>query len=193
MVGKVIILAAVLGSNTVTLSSPAWNAFQVAPYGIDIGAVKGPDYIKVVDNGSGSTGVYFACFDSSSDEQVHFSSVIPRMANDGSMSATTVYWFQNGAGTGNVVFAYEVVAANTGAALGNSTIVSQTFAAAGTTLEIVKSEFPAVPFIGSTEDTASAARFFRDANNAADTLAVDACVISFRINHTVDKIARGAR
>lgn len=192
MVGY-LILSALIGSNAVTLPSPAWGAYQLATFGADIGAVKGPDEVKITDDGAGSTGVYLPCFDAASDEHLHSTRAVPRMANDGSTSATTIYWLQNGAGSGNVVWGYEVVAVATGAVLGTSTVVTQTFAAAGTTLQVVKSEFTAVPFPGSDEDTVTAARFFRDADNAADTLGVDACLIAFRVNHTIDKIARGSR
>jgi hypothetical protein len=173
-----------------------WCNWRLPLFGTVIAGVAGPDPVKITDNGSGSDGVYGPCYASNFDENIHDGRGLPPNITTqvNAEIGTTFWWFQNGAGTGNVEWCQEIVGIDVGTNIltSNSTETCITEIASGTSGQVQQSQFALVS-VPVTKTSSSYFRFARKGTDTNDTLGVDACIIGIQTDYTCDTGATGSR
>lgn len=137
-----------------------------------------PDWVKITDDGAGSTGVYAQCFDATTPQEVFFDLQMPHEWATGSAIAPHIHWVPVTSGSGDVVWGLECVDASIDSVFGNSDLDSATDAAAETAYTHQIADFSSRDMTGHGISTLLICRVYRDAGNAADTYAADACALS---------------
>jgi len=102
-----------------------WDDLRVPINAIKLGGVNDPNFTKLLDNGSGSTGVYAYLFDKSAEEEVFFAVQIPHKWKQGTSIHPHVHWIptvNGGVGT-KVSWGLEYGFAEIGNVFGNTSII----------------------------------------------------------------------
>lgn len=172
----------------VTYESEFWDDMQFPVLALSKGGVNDPDLVKFSDDGAGSTGVYVYCFDKNTDEELFLIAQTPHSRKDGTDIEPHVHWAPSTSGAGNVVWGLECTAlSDINDTFGTTTILSLTDAADGVAK---KHQFvgwePDISGSGTTISAMTICRFFRDANNAADTYDADACALEVDFHFQFD-------
>jgi len=170
-----------------TIGALVWDDVRTALTAAQGGGLNDPNWVQVVDNGSGSTGVFAYAFDDNSEEELFFEVQLPHGYSAGTDIKPHVHWAPSTTGTGNVVWGLEYTVANVGAVIGNTTLLSVTDAASGTALQQEVAGFGTISGTGLQESTILLFRIYRDAGNAADTYAADAFGLSVDIHIQLEK------
>lgn len=126
-------------------------------------------------------------FDASTDESAQITIPMPKSWDEGTVTVQFI-WYAPG-GTGNVVWGCAARAFSDDdlfdAAFGTAVTVTDAVTA---TTDIMESAFTSAITIAGTPAAEDLViyKFYRDADNAADTLATDAKLIAVRIKYTID-------
>jgi hypothetical protein len=150
--------------------------------------VNDPNFVKVLDNGSGSTGLYTYAFDKSAEEEAFFAVQFPHNRKSGSNVIPHVHWMPTGTDTGNVVWGLEYSWASIGATFGNSAIITVTQAGGGVADAHQIAYFDAITGTGKTSSSMMLCRVFRDATSETDTYDEDAALIEIDFHYEIDKL-----
>jgi len=177
-------------SGNMSLSGDAtvWDDLRFPIVSLKLGGVNDPNFVKVLDDGLGSTGLYAYAFDKTAEEEVFFAVQFPHKRKSGSNVRPHVHWMPTGTDTGDVVWGLEYSWANINAAFGNSTIITVTQTASGTVNTHQMALMDAITGTGKTSSSMMLCRVFRDATNVADTYDEDAALIEVDFHIEIDKM-----
>ncbi len=99
-----------------------WEDLQFPLTAAKLTGVSDPNFTKVTDNGSGSTGIYAYSFSATADQQVFISAEMVHEWKEGSDYYFHLHWYPSTADTGRIVFSIEWAVSNIGATIGNSIV-----------------------------------------------------------------------
>ena len=91
-----------------------------------------PDWVKIQDDGSGSTGVFALAFDKDTDEEVFFAVQLPHSWKQGTDLDAHLHWAPSTTNTGSVTWKLEYTIAAINDTLGTTALLSVTDAGDGT-------------------------------------------------------------
>ena len=169
-----------------TLSSPRWDDLQVSVYATKLGGLSDPDWVKLRDDGSGSTGVFTWHFDKTTSEELFFSVQLPHAWDAGSAIKPHVHWCPVDTDTGTVCWGLEYwLSKRTGTPNANSTIIKSTPTAASGTAYLEQIEgVGTITTTGYPVSTVLVCRLFRDV--ATDDYNNDAALLGFDFHYQTD-------
>lgn len=103
-----------------------WDDIRVPITAVKTGGSKDPDFTKVLDNGSGSQGVFTYLFDKSTEEEIYFMVQLPHNYKYGTALHAHIHFMPvaNGAVDAVVNWAIEYSWSEIGSTYGNTTIAS---------------------------------------------------------------------
>jgi len=178
---------------TLVLDEPVWDDLKAPATTAKVGGTKDPDFIKITDNGSGSTGVYTYAFDKNTEEELFFVLQFPHEMKTGSTISPHVHWMPTDTDTGTVRWGLEYTWVDINGVFGNTNIIYSEDPAAGTALTHHLAPFPDISGTGITGvSSMMMVRIFRDAANAADTYDNDAALLEFDIHYQIDTMGSRA-
>jgi hypothetical protein len=170
-------------------SLPYYDDIRVPLTAVQKAGIKDPDFIKCLDDGVGSTGVYAHGFDSVSEEEVFFMVQLPHDYIEGSDIYPHIHW---GAGvtSGDVVFGLEYSWCNYGDVAGNTNIIEATATVADVAKTHSVAVLPTLSGTGKKISSVLVCRLFRKAGDVADTMVGDALVLEIDFHYK--KTIRGS-
>lgn len=176
------------GADTITLSQTLTKTLQIP---IPAGAMK-PASTSGAAAATIETTTNKLCFDvydfdSATDEYVQFQWPMPKQWNEGTITAQ--FLWTNTSGSGNVVWGIQAVAIGDDdvldAAWGTAVTVTDGVTAAGDLMISAATSAMTVAGTPASEDLVMF-RIYRDADNASDTLGVDARLVGVRLKISVN-------
>ncbi|NIQ10462.1 MAG: hypothetical protein GWO10_16320 [candidate division Zixibacteria bacterium] len=176
------------GHLTLVGDATVWDDLRVPVYQTKLGGTKDPDFVKVLDDGAGSQGVFAYLFDKTTEEELYFAVQLPHAWKAGSSITPHVHWMPTDTDTGSVVWGIEYSWASINGTFGNTTLVTKTDAADGTADKHQMAVFSAISGTGHTASSMIICRVYRKAADAADTYNADAALIEVDFHYEVDKI-----
>lgn len=167
-----------------------WEDLRVALELTRRGAANQPGFGQVLDDGSGSVGVYATLFDKATREDVFFSVQFPHAWKIGSTIEPHVHWMPTDTDTGTVRWGLEYTWVDINGTFSNTTIIYAEDAADGTASKHQYASFAGVtPPVGITGvSSMMLCRLFRDAAHANDTYDNDAAGLEFDIHYQKDAV-----
>lgn len=170
-----------------------WRSMKVPLSATQGAGVKDPDFAKLRDNGSGSTGVYEPAFDAGVEEEVFFSVELPEDYKEFTNIIPQIHWSPGSSTSTNTVrWGLEYSLANVDAAFPTTTIIYVEDAGSGTAYQHQSADFAAIDGSSLTIEAIMNGRLFRDAGHANDTFPADAFGLELRLKYQCD-VARGAQ
>jgi len=170
-----------------TIGELVWDDVRTALTAAQGGGLNDPSWAQIVDDGSGSTGVYGWHFDATTEEELFFEIQLPHGYSAGTDIKPHIHWAPSTTGAGDVVWGLEYTTSNVGSVIGNTTLVTVTDTASGTALQQEAVGFGTVSGTGLQESSILLCRVYRDASNAADTYAADAIGLSIDFHVQLEK------
>lgn len=178
----------VLESTNVLWRNAVWDDLRVSMTDTKGAGVKDPGFIKVLDNGTGSPGVYAYGFDPLIQEELFFACQIPHTYKQDTDITAHVHWVPTTTNSGDVVWGLEYTWSNVNDTFGNTAILTVTDAA---DLIIGKHQAVALNTItgtGKRESSMLLCRIFRDSTVAADTYPDDAALLEIDFHFLNEKL-----
>lgn len=182
---------AIASDGTLSLvgDATAWEDLRVPVTSTKLGGSKDPDFAKVLDDGSGSQGVFAYLFSNTTEEEIYFDVQIPHSWKEGGTLYAHVHWSPTTAGAGGVTWGLEYSWSNIGAVFGNTTLatVDDTAAEAADTHQMT--DAIEIDGTGKTHSSMMICRLYRDVADDNDTYAADVALLEFDFHFEVDAIA----
>lgn len=175
------------------LLQDGWRDEKTSLLTSNAGSLNAPDLVKMLDNGSGSTGIYQYAFDASTEEEVFMAFHIDHDYKLGTALYPHIHWSPSTTNTGTVRWGIEYSWANrddtTPVAFPATTIIYLEQAATGTAYDHIVTEVadPGITFTDIDTDALILMRVFRDATHANDTYTGDAFGLFVDIHYQVDR------
>ena len=141
------------------------------------GGANDPTFAQLLNNGSGSTGIFAWLFPQNLERELFFWAQVPHTWTEGSIIKPHIHWAPTDATAGDVVWGLEYTKATPLSVLPNSTITTVTDSTDTTSLKHQIATFPDIVATGDKISTMIGCRLFRDGPNAADTYANDAALL----------------
>lgn len=173
---------------TKSLSAIKWEDFTMPVFSTKLGGSKDPDFVKMIDDGSGSQGVFTFAFDKNTEEELYFAIQLPHSWKIGTDLGCHVNWAPSDTDTGTIQWGLEYNYSEDDEVFGNTIIaLSAATAAPGvalqhTHLDIVDIDLSAIikmsPII--------MCRIFR--NVSVDTYNADAFLLHIDFHYQVDAL-----
>jgi hypothetical protein len=188
------------GNGHLTLIGDAtvYEDFQVAPGDAGRLGFSDPGWVKVKDNGAGSTGVYALGFDSNLDQEVFFSIELPHSWEEGDGICPHVHWIPPDATGGDegVTWGLEYSWANEGVingsgspvVFGNTTIILAPDVDTFTADEHRVIDFAEIDGSGKLISSVVLCRLFRDVSDGDDDYGSDAILVNIDIHFKRDSL-----
>jgi len=151
------------------------------------GGSKDPDFVKVLDNGSGSQGVFAWHFDDSTEEELYFSVQFPH-SYDFKAIEPHIHWMPKSTGTGTVRWGLEYTWTDIYGTFSNTSIIYAEDAGDGTAYKHQYASFGAVDSTVSIVSSMMLCRLFRDATHVNDDYSGDAVALEFDIHFGIDTV-----
>lgn len=155
---------------------------------MQLGGSADPGFAKLLDNGSGSQGVFTYLFDAAAVEELYFSVQLPRGYKEGSDITPRLHWAPTNTNTGTARWGLEYTWANIDGTLGNTTLVYAEDAGDGTAYKQQRADFAAIGGSGKTIGGALLCRVFRDAGHGNDTYNADAALLGLALQLELDTL-----
>jgi len=106
--GEIIIPERIFHSDKdIILTDTVWDDLRVPASNTSKGASRTPDFEKVIDDGSGSQGIWTEVFSSTSEEELFFTTQLPHSWKFGSALYAHVHWLPTASGAGKVSWGLE--------------------------------------------------------------------------------------
>ena len=186
----------VLSDEGIELLDTVWDDLRVNAYSTKLGGSKDPDFAKILDNGSGSQGVFAYLFDDSTEEEVYFAVQIPHCYKFGTDLKPHVHWtpVANGGAGEKVSWGLEYSIQEIGATFPNTMIIYGDTSVPDETLVADRHYLTELTTIdGSAIDSVSAmliCRLFRDAGGTGgtDSYGDDVALLEFDLHFEIDSM-----
>jgi hypothetical protein len=177
------------GNNGIEYQDTFWEDLTVPATVVKLGGVNDPNFVKLADDGSGSTGTFTYAFDKASEEEIFFNVQIPHAKKYDTDIKAHVHWMPADGTAGNVVWGLEYQWVNINGAFSatGNTLIEATVAADETAL---KHQIDGIGTITGTNFTLSsmlACRLYRKAADAADTYDNDVYFLEFDFHVEYDR------
>lgn len=204
--GRSILLGDVAGGNytefendgTLELIGDAtvWEDFRVPVTATVGGGSSQPDSGKLIDDGSGSQGVFIKWFDPVSEEELYFTAQIPHDWKTGTDFLPHVHWVPktNGGADKKACWGLEYTWIDRGEIAGNTTIVYSNSTRQGDSVLLANrhyvTEFASISGTDHTISSMLVCRVFRDATGAGgvDDYSSDAGLLEIDFHYEIDMI-----
>jgi len=195
--GLIISNAVTIDENGFVLNNTVWDDLRVPVTSTKLGGSKDPGFAKVLDNGSGSQGVFTYLFDAGSEEEIYFTCQLPHNWKKETSLYPHVHWMPtaNGSAGQKVCWGLEYSVQNIGSVFGNSTIIYGDEIYSGANPFVAKTHYltdlEVISMIGiTTVSSMIICRLFRDATGAGgtDTYASDVALLEIDFHYEIDRI-----
>jgi len=113
-------------SGQIEYSPPYWDDLRVPVSATSVGGANDPQFVKVIDNGAGSQGIYAQLFSAAVEQELFFWCQVPHSWRVGTPLNPHVHWFPENNGAGSVVWGLEYTISTIGGTFGASQIISGT-------------------------------------------------------------------
>ena len=154
----------------VQLESPVWDDLRVPYTSFGRMGIKDPDFVKIVDDGSGSTGVFGYGFDDTAEEELFFAVQMPHGWVIGSDIKPHIHWLPLTTNAGTVRWGLELWQTVRGATpVASTSIISVGATAPGVANEHATAGFGAYGTASMGLSSMLLGRLFRDATGALGT------------------------
>jgi len=163
-----------------------WEDLRVPITAIKLGGVNDPNFVKTVDDGAGSTGLFTYHFDKAAEEEVFFAAQLPHSYKEGSDISPHVHWAPTDTDTKDVIWGLEYAWVNINGTFTTSTIITILQAGSGTALKHQIAYFDDISGTGKTISSMLMCRLFRDATAALDDYDADASLFEFDFHYQRD-------
>lgn len=177
-----------IAAGTLVLDDTVYDDLRVPLTAVQTGGLSDPDWIQIQDDGSGSTGVYTYHFDQNTEEEVFFIVQLPHSWKEGTNIIPHVHWCPTNTNTGSVVWALEYTWADVGDAFGNTSTLTVTDAADGTTNKHQIADLGNIDGTGKTLSSMLICRLYRDAGNGSDTYNADAAALEIDFHYEINTL-----
>lgn len=190
----------VTGNDALTLVNTTWDDMRTPLIAVGKGGLADPDWVKLKDNGAGSTGIYVYHFDSTTEQELFFATQTPHGWKTGTDLKPHIHWcgVSNGSAGQRVSWGLEYEIVGIGEVAGNTSIIygnALTAPSGDTDIIAYKHYLTSLGTIdmSSYSDTVSVmimGRVFRDApgNGATDDYTADAAAFEIDFHHEIDGI-----
>lgn len=170
------------------LSDTRWKVLFIAATEMAKQGTNDPHFVKMQDDGSGSTGVYTYGFDKASEEELFFVLNLPNEWKIGTDIKIKAVWMPVDTDTGTIQWGLEHSTAEAGDSFPTSTLsLSTATAAGGTAYEHTRLEIDEIDLSGVTTMGAKIlCRIYR--NVAVDTYDNDAALIGIEMHYESDAL-----
>lgn len=181
------------GHLTLSGDATVWDDLRIATSSTRA-AASAPDFVKLLDNGSGSAGVFAHHFDKTTEEQLFFALQMPHAWNEGSTIYPHVHWVTTGTHTGTVVWGLEYSASSIDGTFGNTTIITGSDAGTGTTHDHILTYIGSgIDMTGLTHSCMLQCRIFRKASDGSDTYDEDAALLEIDFHYEINQLGDNAQ
>lgn len=178
-----------------------WTDLQVSMTATEVGAANAPQFSQLIDDGSGSRGVYTYLFDDSIEEDLFFEVQMPHEWIEGTDIEAHIHWTPTVTATGDSVsWGLEYVWVSTNQDMGNTAFISGNSRAAPTSDSLVAyrhyiTELGTLDATGKTLSSVLLCRIFRDATASynPDTYTEDAAILSIDFHYRRLAMEPGSR
>ncbi len=175
---------------------PSWDDIRVPASSGQKGITNPPGFSQVLDDGSGSTGVFANLFSATSEEELFFSVLLPHDWKVGSDIVAHVHWLPtaNGTGSQKVSWGLEYTLSELGTVFPNTTISYGNTSNPDETLVINKQYITDIVTIDMSSITTIASliicRVFRDATGTGltDDYTSDAALLEIDFHYQKDAL-----
>lgn len=184
-----------IDENGVTLIDTVWDDLRVPVTSTKLGGSKDPGFAKVIDNGSGSQGLFTYLFDAGSEEEVYFVCQLPHNWKKETSLHPHVHWFPtaNGSAGQKVCWGLEYSIQEIGNVFGISTIIYGDDVYSNADPLVAKTHYlNSLGTISMTGITSLSSiilcRLFRDATGAGgtDSYTSDVALLEFDFHYEID-------
>lgn len=169
-----------------------WDDLRIPITQTKLGGSKDPGFAKILDNGSGSQGVFAVLFDKATEEEVYTAIQLPHNWREGSSIRAHFHWSPTDTDTGDVVWGIEYSWASIGETFGNTTLTTVTDTASGTADDHLMTSAIVIDGTGQGSSSMIMCRLYRDAANEADTYDADAALLEFDVHYEVSSLGEDA-
>lgn len=184
-------------SQGIVLTDTVWDDLRVPVLSTKVPTSKQPGFAKVLDNGSGSQGVFTYLFDDSTEEELYFACQVPHSWKLGTALHAHVHWMPvaNGSAGDVVSWGLEYSVTKIGATFGNTSIIYGNAHMPDETLVADRHYLTEIGTIAMTDiDSTSPmliCRVFRNATGTTgtgqtDDYAADAALIEIDFHYEID-------
>jgi len=176
------------------LTDTTWEDLRVPVVSTRLGGTKDPDFTQVLDNGSGSQGVFTYLFSASTEEELYFMCQVPHNYKYGTDLHAHVHWMPTATASGSVSWGLEYSFAEIGTTFGNTTIIYGNTPFPDESPVADRHYLTELGTIdGSAVDSVSSmiiCRLFRDATGtgATDDYGSDAALLEFDFHYQIDSL-----
>lgn len=186
-----------IDSNGIRLVDTVWDDLRVPVTSTKLGGTKDPNFAKIIDNGSGSQGLFAYLFDATTEEEVYFACQLPHGWKYETSIHPHVHWspVANGSAGQKVCWGLEYSIQSINGLFGNSTIIYGDSISGNADPLIADTHYlTPLPEISTTGiDSVSAmilCRLFRDATGSGgtDSYAADVALLEFDFHYELDRI-----
>lgn len=171
---------------TIELQTVVWDDLRVAVASAARLGLTDPDWVKVLDNGATSVGVYALGFADNRDEEVFFTVQIPHTYKQGTDIYPHVHWLPMSTGTGVVEWQLEYTWTNINGTFGNTTEISCTDSGDGTAYKHQIASFSSISGTGKNISSMLLCRLHRDGGNGSDTYVGDAVLLEIDFHYQIN-------
>jgi len=195
--GLTISNAVTIDENGLVLNNTVWDDLRVPVTSTKLGGSKDPGFAKVLDDGSGSQGLFTYLFDASTEEEIYFTCQLPHNWKKETSLYPHVHWMpvSNGTAGQKVCWGLEYSVQNIGGVFGASIIIYGDDVYPVVNPLVAKTHYltdlEVISMTGiTTVSSMLLCRLFRDATGAGgtDTLASDAALLEIDFHYEIDCI-----
>jgi len=186
-----------IDENGIILDKTVFNDLRIPVTSTKLGGSKDPGFAVVLDNGSGSQGVFAYLFDAGTEEEIYFICQLPHNWKKETSIYPHIHWFpvSNGSAGQQVSWGLEYSVQKIGSVFGNSTIIYGNDVYPVVTSLIAKTHYiTSLGIISMTAiDTISSmliCRLFRDATatGGTDSYGSDVALLEIDFHYEIDSI-----
>ena len=164
-----------------------WDDLRVPLNTTRKGEANKPTFDQVLDDGSGSVGVYGEKFDPDTRQDVFFTIQMPHGFSYGTTIRPHIHWMPLTDDSGNVVFEFEYTLADIGNPFDDTITDEVTVPSGGNQYEHKMTYFADITPNFESVSGMWICRVSRKADDAADTYSGDVCIIEFDLHLQFDQ------
>lgn len=186
-----------IDENGIVLTDTVWDDLRVPVTSTKLGGSKDPGFAKVIDNGSGSQGLFTYLFDAGSEEEIYFACQLPHNWKKETDIKPHVHWIPvaNGTAGQKVCWGLEYSVKAINGVFGNSTIIYGDTVNPSVSALVAKTHYltslTAISMTGiTTVSSMLLCRLFRDATGVGgtDSYTDDAALLEIDFHYEIDSL-----